>query len=99
MTGMFLRWSGRDLRRHWVAVVAIGLVLGIGTGVFAGLGSTATWRRQSNDESFAATGIHDLRVALSPGTFTGEGSLRDLLDGIPSAGAVTAAAERLVVDT
>ena len=73
----WLRWSWRDLRAHWVAVVVIGLVLAIGTGVYAGLGSTATWRRESNDASFAALAMHDLRVALSPGTFGAEGELLD----------------------
>ena len=47
--GWWLRWSWRDLRSHWIAVTAIALVLAIGTGVYAGLGSTAEWRRQSND--------------------------------------------------
>ena len=74
---MLLRWSWRDLRRHWVAVLAIALVIAIGTGVFAGLGSTATWRRESNDASFASTGVHDLRAELSPGTFVEEGTLLD----------------------
>jgi energy-coupling factor transporter ATP-binding protein EcfA2 len=54
--GWWLRWSWRDFRAHWIAVVAIALVLAIGTGVYAGLGSTAEWRRQSNDASFAALG-------------------------------------------
>ena len=73
--GLWLRWSWRDLRSRWVAVVVIALVLAIGTGVYAGLGSTAEWRRQSNDASFAALSMHDLRVTLSPGTFVEEGSL------------------------
>ena len=60
----WLRWSWRDLRSHWIAVTAIALVLAIGTGVYAGLGSTAEWRRQSNDASFAALAMHDLRVTL-----------------------------------
>ena len=42
-------WSWRDLRSHWIAVVAIALVLAIGTGVY-GFGqhrrATAVQRRQ-----------------------------------------------------
>ncbi len=95
---LWLRWSWRDLRGHWVAVVAIALVIAIGTGVFAGLGSTATWRRQSNDISFGATGIHDLRAELSPGTFVDEGLLTEAVEGLPDAAAVTGVVERLVVD-
>ena len=55
-----LRWSARDLRRRWVQVAAIALIIAIGTGVYSALGSTATWRRTSNDASFAAVGMYDL---------------------------------------
>ena len=79
--------------------MAIALVLAIGTGVYAGLGSTAEWRRQSNDASFAALGMHDLRVALSPGTFAEQGSLSGAIAEIEDAGSVSATAERLVVDS
>ncbi|HZJ27591.1 MAG TPA: FtsX-like permease family protein [Acidimicrobiia bacterium] len=67
--------------------------------MFAGLGSTATWRRQSNDASFAAVGMHDLRISLSPGTFTNEGALTEVAAGIDDAHAVDGIAERLVVDS
>jgi putative ABC transport system permease protein len=97
--GWWLRWSWRDLRSHWVAVIAIALVLAIGTGVYAGLGSTAEWRRQSNDASFAALGMHDLRVTLSPGTFVEQGALLDAVGSIDEADAVDAVQERLVVDS
>jgi putative ABC transport system permease protein len=97
--GWWLRWSWRDLRSHWVAVVAIALVLAIGTGVYAGLGSTAEWRRESNDASFAVLGMHDLRVTLSPGTFVEQGSLIGGIASIDGADSVTSATERLVVDS
>jgi putative ABC transport system permease protein len=95
----WLRWSWRDVRSHWVAVIAIALVLAIGTGVYAGLGSTAEWRRQSNDASFAALEMHDLRLTLSPGTFVEQGALLDAVASIDGADAVSAVAERLVVDS
>jgi putative ABC transport system permease protein len=94
----WFRWSLRDLRAHWVAVAAIAVVIAIGTGVYAGLSSTSTWRRLSNDASFAAGNLHDLRVSAAPGTFVDEGTLRDLVAAIPSAGDVDAVTERLVVD-
>lgn len=96
---LWLRWSWRDLRQHWVAVVAIALVLAIGTGVYAGLGSTSTWRRLSNDASFEQLGMHDLRVELSPGTFVEEGALAAGVATIPDAGSIVAMDERLVVDS
>lgn len=95
----WVRWSLRDLRGHWVAVAAIAVVIAIGTGVYAGLTSTSTWRRLSNDTSFAAGHLHDLRVSTAPGAFVAEGELQALAASIPSAGDIDAATERLVVDT
>jgi putative ABC transport system permease protein len=95
----WVRWSLRDLRAHWAAVVAIAVVIAIGTGVYAGLASTSTWRRLSNDASFAATNVHDLRATAAPGTFLDEGQLHDLVASLPSAGQVADATERLVVDS
>ncbi len=95
----WLRWSWRDLRQHWVAVLAIALVISIGTGVYAGLGSTSTWRRLTNDESFAALNMHDLRLELSPGTFAAQGTLIDAVESIEDADAIEAAAERLIVES
>lgn len=97
--GLWLRWSWRDFRSRWVAVVAIALVLAIGTGVYAGLGSTGEWRRQSNDASFGALSMHDLRVTLSPGTFTEQGGLVEAVEGLDAAPSVTGVVERLVVDS
>ncbi|NNE72377.1 MAG: FtsX-like permease family protein [Acidimicrobiales bacterium] len=97
--GFWLRWSWSDLRSRWVAVVVIALVLAIGTGVYAGLGSTATWRRLSNDASFGQLGMHDLRVTLSPGTFVDEATLLELMSTLDGASRIEAAAERLVVDS
>ncbi|HUV19637.1 MAG TPA: hypothetical protein VMW33_14235, partial [Ilumatobacteraceae bacterium] len=94
-----LRWSWRDFRAHWVAVIAIAFVLAIGTGVYAGLGSTGEWRQQSNDASFAALEMHDLRLTLSPGTFIEQGELLETIASIDDADSVNAAAERLVVDS
>ena len=97
--GWWLRWSWRDFRSHWIAVTAIALVLAIGTGVYAGLGSTAEWRRQSNDASFAALAMHDLRVTLSPGTFVEQEALLGAIASIDGADSVRAVTERLVVDS
>jgi putative ABC transport system permease protein len=95
----WVRWSLRDLRVHWVAVLAIAVVIAIGSGVYAGLSSTSTWRRLSNDASFAATNVHDFRATAAPGTFVDEGDLRDMVESLPSADQVAGVTERLVVDT
>jgi hypothetical protein len=59
----WLRWAWRDLRAHWVGIVAIATVIAIGTGVYAGLSNTSTWRRLSYDASYSTTRLHDLRIA------------------------------------
>lgn len=41
MRGLWLRWSWRDLRRRWLMVSAIALIIAIGTGVYAGFTSMA----------------------------------------------------------
>ena len=90
------RWSWRDLRRRWVSVVAIAVVIAIGTGVYAAFGSSGTWARMSYDTSFSQLRIHDLKVTLTPGTFAPPEELSALVDDIPSASSVTASAPRLV---
>ena len=97
--GLRLRWSWRDLRQRWVQVAAISLILALGTGVFAALGSTAVWRRASNDASFSITNLHDLKVRLSAGTTTAEGTLRQMAEALPSAALIRASEERLVWPT
>lgn len=96
---LWWRWSWRDLRQRWLSVVAIALVIAIGTGVYAGLGSSGAWARQSYDASFAALGMHDLKVALSPGTTAPAGDLERLMADLPASrsGDVTSSAVRLVV--
>lgn len=94
-----LRWSARDLRRRWLQVAAIALIIGVGTGVYAALGSTATWRRESNDASFEALNMYDLRVKAAEGLDAAEGTMRAALGRLDDPQVVVAAEERLVVPT
>jgi putative ABC transport system permease protein len=94
-----LRWSARDLRRRWLQVVAIALIIAVGTGVFAALGSTATWRRESNDASFETLEMYDLRVKAAEGLDAPAGSLLAALGRLPDPGVIAHAEERLVVPT
>ena len=80
-------------------MAAIALVIAIGTGVYSSLGSTATWRRQSNDASFALLGMYDLRVKAADGTDTPAGSMLDALSRLPDPRIVAHAEERLIVPT
>lgn len=94
-----LRWAARDLRRRWVQVLAIALIIAIGTGVYAGLGSTAEWRRQSNDESFAMLHMYDLRVTTAEGVDAPAGQMAAVLAALPDPLIVAAAEERFIADT
>ena len=94
-----LKWSLRELRRRWPQVAAVALVLGIGTGVYAGLGSTAAWRRQSNDDSFEQTRMYDLRVRAAEGADAPRGALIAALSSLSDPGVVSAAEERLILPT
>src|SRR5689334_13943911 len=96
---LWLRWSWRDLRQRWVLVMAIALVIALGTGTYAALMSTGAWRTKSNDASFALLHVHDLRVSLGQGTTATEGTLLRLVGEIPYAGQVSAIRERLLVPT
>jgi putative ABC transport system permease protein len=96
---LWLRWSWRDLRARWAQVLALALVIALGTGTYAALLSTSAWRTQSNDASFALLHVHDLRVTLAPGLTAPEGSLLALARRLPHAAEVAGARERLIVPT
>lgn len=95
---LWLRWSLRDLRSRWALILAISLVLAIGTSVYAGLGSMEDWRIASNDASFGALRTHDLEIQLTKGTSAPAGTLARLA-GRVGEGQVAAAAERLLLPT
>ena len=96
---LWLRWSWRDLRARWPQVFALALVIALGTGTYAALLSTSAWRTQSNDASFALLKVHDLRVALAPGSTVRQGSLLGMVRRLPHAAEVAGARERLIVPT
>lgn len=98
-TGLWVRWSLRDLRARWVQVGVIALIVALGSGVYAGLSSTSAWRRRSNDESYARLHMHDLRVTLAQGNYVSASALRDAVVGIPDHDLVRAAVPRLIAPT
>jgi putative ABC transport system permease protein len=97
--GLWLRWSLRDLRGRWALVLAIGLVIAIGTGVNAGLGSMKSWRIASNDASYAALRSHDVEISLTEGTVAPPGALARLAGEMPGADQVSGMEERLRIPT
>ena len=95
---IWLKWSWRDLRSRWVQVVAIAIVIAVGTGLFSGLRSMNVWRALSNDASYAAANTFDLRVSLGEGGFAERGKMLDALAelGAPDG---TVGEERLILPT
>ena len=93
----WVRWAWRDLRTRLVQVVAIAGIVALGSGIYAGLGSTSVWRRVSLDASFADYAAHDIHVAGTAGLTTDPARLAS---AVRSAGgsAVTDVQTRLVAD-
>ncbi len=79
---LWLRWSWRDLRARWLQVVAIALIIALGTGVFAGLGGQKFWRIKSLDKSYAALNAYDLRMQLADGSYIDQAQLMDALSTV-----------------
>ena len=96
---LLLTWSLRDLKSRWIQVTTIALVIGLGIGSFASFNSLTAWRIASNEASFEATRMYDLRLTLSDGSYIEQGRLSEVVNGIPSANTVIGAQERLIVPT
>jgi putative ABC transport system permease protein len=94
---LWVRWALRDVGRRRLQVLSIAVLLALGVGWYAALGSMSAWRKQSADASFAALRMHDLRVSLAEGSYAPAGVLRRALAGLPDRGAIIGAEERLVV--
>jgi putative ABC transport system permease protein len=96
---LWLRWSWRDLREHWLQVTVIGLVIALGTGVYAGLGSTTPWRLKAVHDAYASLHMYDLRVKLAPGSYVSTNDLLAALARIEHPDWVQAAETRLIEPT
>ena len=92
----WLRWSWRDLRARWLQVAAIGLIIALGTGVFAGLGGQKSWRINSYDLSYERLNFYDLHVELAEGSYIDAQEVVTALEGLDGVDAVEA---RLITDT
>ncbi|MBN1201601.1 MAG: ABC transporter permease [Anaerolineae bacterium] len=97
--GLWLRWSWRDLRAQWLQVIVIALIIALGTGVYAGLGSTTPWRRDAADKSYTLLNMFDLRVNLTGSTYVDQAELMDAIRAIPHAEWIKAAEPRLIEST
>jgi len=96
---LWLRWSWRDLRRRWLQVLAIALIIALGTGTYSGLISTSPWRRESNDASYALLNMYDLRLSLTEGSYLNHDELLQAVVGIDHADWITGVEPRLLLQT
>ena len=96
---LWLRWSWRDLRRRWLQVLAIALIIALGTGTYSGLISTSPWRQESNDASYAALNMYDLRLSMTEGSYLNGDDLLQALAGIDDAAWITGVEPRLLLQT
>ena len=56
---LWLHWSWRDLRARWLQVVAISIIIALGSAMFAGLGGVEDWRIRTNDLNYARLNMYD----------------------------------------
>ncbi len=78
----WLRWTLRDLRARWLQVLAVALIIGIGSGFYSGLSATSNWRRSSYAASYAATHLYDLRITLATGSYVPQATVDRALAGV-----------------
>lgn len=91
----WLRWSWRDLRDRWLQVVAIALIIGVGSGFYSGLSATSIWRRTSYAASYQATGLYDLRIQLATGSYAEVATVQQALAAMPQPDRIAGSATRL----
>lgn len=95
--GFWLRWAWRGLRQRLAQVVAIAAIVALGSGIYAGLGSTSVWRTDSLDATFARLGAHDVDVRSASGLGVPRARLLAAVQAGAGPGLARAEA-RLVVD-
>ncbi|MBZ0308986.1 MAG: ABC transporter permease, partial [Anaerolineae bacterium] len=92
----WLKWSLRDLRERWLQVVAIALIIALGTGVYSGLGGQRKWRESSYDKNYSMLNMFDLHLTLTEGSYLEGEALQQALSEIEG---VQTADVRLVMPT
>jgi putative ABC transport system permease protein len=97
--GLWIRWSWRDLKERWLQVVAVALIIGLGTGIYAGLGGSKPWRLHSYDKSYALLHMYDLRIKLTQGSYVDAQTFLDAVHSIPHAAWIESIEPRLFLPT
>ncbi len=66
---LLLQWTFRDLKQRKIQVIAIALIIGLGTGIYTGLSSTTLWRERAFEQSNDRLNMFDLKMNLLPGSW------------------------------
>ncbi|MFX0173384.1 MAG: ABC transporter permease [Candidatus Hodarchaeota archaeon] len=88
-------WSLRDLRERKFQVIAISLIIGLGTGAYVGLSSTTPWRQYAFDQSNEKLHMFDLKLDLG-GSWVNETQLQSVLNELPHAEWIQAKEYRVI---
>jgi putative ABC transport system permease protein len=92
---LLLLWSLRDLRERKFQVIAISLIIGLGTGAYVGLSSTTPWRQYAFDQSNEKLNMFDLKLELG-GSWVNETHLQSVLKELPHAEWIQAKEYRII---
>ena len=93
---LIIRWSFRDLRERKFQVIAISLIIGLGTGIYVGLSSTTYWRQYAFDQSNEQLNMFDLKMELALGSWVNQTELKSVLEELPHSNWITAMENRVV---
>ncbi|MHA2244213.1 MAG: ABC transporter permease [Candidatus Hodarchaeales archaeon] len=96
---LLVRWSLRDLRERKFQVVAISLIIGLGTGAYVGLSSTTPWRQYAFDQSNEKLYMFDLKMELALGSWVNQTKLKSVLNDLPHADWINAMEFRVIFPT
>jgi putative ABC transport system permease protein len=92
----WLRWAARDLRQRWLQVIAIALIIALGTGMFSGFGGMESWRIASMDKSYGMLNMYDLRLSLTAGSRLPQ---EEAIQALSQVAGVRVVEPRLLLDT
>jgi putative ABC transport system permease protein len=80
--GFWLKWSWRDLRARWLQVLAIGIIIALGTGIYASMGGSEVWRTDAYDLSYGNLNMYDIHVDLVDDSYLNMNEVADALSDI-----------------
>ncbi|MFX1283184.1 MAG: ABC transporter permease [Promethearchaeota archaeon] len=79
---LLLKWSFRDLKQRKIQVIAIAVIIGLGTGIYTGLSSSTPWRERAFEESNKDLNMFDLKMSLLLGSWITQSELSSALQNL-----------------